>query len=195
MVRTRSEEKLNDIFLHLCTSPEIRVKFSNTRYHLPLPTLKPIKSNSCSDLTEIEQTHMTDGKPTEDSDTLDLTTTFYFTLHEQKTVKDRARFNYIPLTSMESTGFTLQSSSYTANRSFSLFGSPLTNNSETSTDGPYSSIESDFHPFECFSNDRTLPMIWVTERDHANICADIFFSKLIVFGFFKQNKLPLAFSL
>lgn len=57
MVRSRSETNLNRIFIDLCTSPNVRRKFdgqvkNRTKVHSQLPTLQPIRSNSCSKIDD-----------------------------------------------------------------------------------------------------------------------------------------------
>ena len=149
MVRSRSETKLNDIFLDLCISPKNRVKNGHAHSYAPLPPLKPIRSNSCSDLTQSVrdaiQTPLTNNtKAVEDTDTLDLTSTFYTTLHERKNPEERPRLQSTPLAPLESTGFTLQPPTFGMNRSVSLFGSPPRSTLQSSTTRPYASIDREF---------------------------------------------------
>jgi hypothetical protein len=122
MVRSRSETNLNRIFVDLCTSPEIRTKLSHQRnhqrqYHPPLPTLQPIKSNSCSNINQLEEnlnqsssSSSFTNDQTEQRDTLnDLT---YLQPPESTAV---------PLVPMESTGFTVQPTTFSINHSLKLF--------------------------------------------------------------------------
>lgn len=128
MVRSRSETHLNRIFLDLCTSPELRSKYGNTRkvqreYNPPLPTLQPIKSVSCTNLTQILQNN-TRLPVTDDAETeaLDLTVP----LPPRKRSITHTPPITTPLIPMESTGFLVETPRLT-NRSATLFETTLLN--------------------------------------------------------------------
>jgi hypothetical protein len=117
MVRSRSETNLNRIFVDLCTSPNLRTKHEHQinyqrQYHPRLPTLQPIKSNSCSNINELTQnlTESTSSIASDQAEQRDSSNV----LSPESTA--------IPLVPMESTGFTVQiTNSLTSNRSLKLF--------------------------------------------------------------------------
>ena len=117
MVRSRSETNLNNIFLDLCTSAEIRkncehLRKNQRRWNPPLPTLTPIKSSSCSDLTKISQDyHRSSFVNTPDDETLDLITSPPLPTLARKNTPVVQKSSATPLIPMESTGFTIQRSS------------------------------------------------------------------------------------
>jgi len=136
MVRSRSETNLNKIFLELCTSPSIRNKFgqirNNQRQHNPpLPSLQPIKSISCTDLTKIHQ----DDKNNIQSifmddtqmETLDLTVPLQLPSTRSTT---STTLTTLPLIPMESTGFAIEPSTCITNNSTLLFETTLINSTE-----------------------------------------------------------------
>ncbi|UJR37918.1 hypothetical protein I4U23_030605 [Adineta vaga] len=147
MVRSRSETNLNRIFLDLCTSPEIRSKNGHIRNnqrqrHPPLPTLTPIKSNSCSDLTKPLQNTLSPTStsfdeqqlsppptPPSSTETLSLPISLARPSLTAKKSIEPASAPIIPLIPTESTGFVVQSPSYHTNTSVSLFGTALINTS------------------------------------------------------------------
>ncbi|CAF0864263.1 unnamed protein product [Rotaria sp. Silwood1] len=129
MVRSRSETNLNRIFIDLCTSPAVRSKFGGQRNNQrqcpsPLPSLKPIKSNSCSNIDELSQ-HISSSLPIENNQ------------KEQKNTVDQATVQQVPvlgnqsvessgaatpsLAPMESTGFSVQTTSFPNHHSLTLF--------------------------------------------------------------------------
>jgi hypothetical protein len=132
MVRSRSETNLNRIFFDLCTSPEIRRKHGDQpnhqrQYHPPLPSLQPIKSNSCSNINEL-------------SDNLNESTSSFASdqaeQHEpvhRTTLQPPGSSTAIPLVPMESTGFTVQATAVTTQRSLKLFETGSINHSKTSS--------------------------------------------------------------
>jgi hypothetical protein len=129
MVRSRSEANLNRILFDLCTTPEIRSKHEHIRnnqrqHHPPLPTLKPIRSNSCSDLSKTSQNVIQIPLSSLDdhqTNTLDMMTPVRLSPLEPKNSIEKTKSPTVPLMPMESTGFTVQTTSYFANRSLSLF--------------------------------------------------------------------------
>jgi hypothetical protein len=130
MVHSRSETNLNRIFIDLCTSPQIRSKHGHQpnnqrQYHPPLPILKSIKSNSCSNINELEQTCTEslscDSDHTEQRDTLDLPSLPPSPLVRTDSIGSSGSAS-IPLVPMASTGFTVQTASPLVNRSVPLFG-------------------------------------------------------------------------
>lgn len=148
MVRSRSETHLNRIFLDLCTSPEVRRKHGNIQrqYNPPLPTLQPIKSISCTDLTTIPQNDIQLTNTNEsDQESLDLMSPFPSSLSSPPSplpviiepVVHTTAIN-IPLIPMESTGFAVfdttptVTSTYSITRSSTLFEKTLLNCSGTS---------------------------------------------------------------
>ncbi|CAF1249180.1 unnamed protein product [Rotaria sp. Silwood1] len=129
MVRSRSETNLNRIFIDLCTSPAVRNKFGDQRNNQrqcpsPLPSLKPIKSNSCSNIDELSQ-QISSSLPIENNQ------------KEQKNTVDQATVQQVPvlgnqsvessgaatpsLAPMESTGFSVQTTSFPNHHSLTLF--------------------------------------------------------------------------
>ena len=128
MVRSRSETNLNRIFLNLCTSPQLRPKNghqTNQREHNPpLPHLQPIKSVSCTDLTNIQADHQLSCINENESEDLDLLTPLPVSSKEPMTPST------IPLSSMESTGFIVQSGTSILNRSPFSFETTLLNTTE-----------------------------------------------------------------
>ena len=124
MVRSRSETNLNRIFYDLCTSPALRSQHPHQQrqYHPPLPKLKPIKSNSCSNLDDLAKNVMSSPRMITTDDQSD-------TLTSLSAPKSTA----VPLTIMESTGFTFQPLSVTAQKSISLFETLVINHTETSS--------------------------------------------------------------
>jgi hypothetical protein len=130
MVRTRSQTNLNRIFIDLCTSPELRSKNEHIRnkqrHHLPpLPSLKPMRSNSCSDLTttspSFTQTLSLDYKEPETPD-VNISRQLSPLGPKQSIASDA--LTGAPLMPTTSTGFTVQTPSYLTNRSISLFETP-----------------------------------------------------------------------
>lgn len=111
MVRTRSETNLNQIFSTLCDSPEVRPRTQHRRGNPPLPLLKPLRSNSCSDLPDATQTDR--PKTAEDpiihqSQTLDVHSTSFSLPLQRKLAISPYETTAIRLTPMESTGFNVQ---------------------------------------------------------------------------------------
>jgi hypothetical protein len=117
MVRSRSETNLNRIFVDLCTSPDLRTKHEHQinyqrQYHPPLPTLQPIKSNSCSNINDLAE-NLTESTSSFDSDQVEKGNSSNLLSRESTAV---------PLTPMESTGFTVPvTTSLTMNHSLKLF--------------------------------------------------------------------------
>lgn len=119
MVRSRSETNLNRIFIDLCTSPALRSKYdhqSNTprQTHLGLPTLLPIKSNSCSNMdpslltsTNVSSRSSLENDQTEHMNTSDEKMTESTPVSDEPNTKPRERSS-VSLAPMESTGFTVQ---------------------------------------------------------------------------------------
>jgi hypothetical protein len=132
MVRSRSETNLNRIFFDLCTTPEIRRKHGDQtnqqrQYHPPLPRLQPIKSNSCSNINELSD-NLNESNSSFTSDQTDEQ-------HEpvnRTTLQPPKSSTAIPLVPMESTGFTVQATAVTAQRSLKLFETSSTNNTKKS---------------------------------------------------------------
>lgn len=120
MVRSRSETSLNRIFYDLYLSPEARSKHQHTRSQNqrksepPLPTLKPIKSISCSDLTQaLENPSVPSFIDESESETLDLTIPLKL---PPLTRKGGLHVRPPPITTLvpiESTGFVIQPTSTT----------------------------------------------------------------------------------
>ena len=103
MVRSRSETNLNRIFVDLCTSPDQRSTHNQQRrFHPPLPNLQTIKSNSCSNLNELVESSISNEQ--ED-------------VNRVQTPDDTT----VPLIPMESTGFTVQTTTLTTHQSLKLF--------------------------------------------------------------------------
>ena len=147
MVRSRSEANLNRILIDLCTSPSIRSKNEHIRnnprwHHPPLPTLKSIKSNSCSDLTKPstpilpvtsvsldEETIPPSPSPTAQPETSSLPLSFQ---RSPLTAKRSVALSSTPIVQLiptESTGFVVQTPSYLTQTSLSLFETNLINSS------------------------------------------------------------------
>ena len=127
MVRSRSETNLNRIFVDLCTSPDLRSKVPHQRqYHPPLPTLKSIKSNSCSNIDELLQS--TVESPPVDVERNDL-------LAPKKSHQSTS----IPLVPMASTGFVLQPTSPSSQTSLSLFETLTINHTRKTSSLPVAS--------------------------------------------------------
>jgi hypothetical protein len=117
MVRSRSETNLNRIFIDLCTSPDIRRKHGHQRqYHPPLPALQPIKSNSCSNISELEQ-NLTEASS---ANSVQTEKTDLASLSPTPLMRKESDATAIPLVPMESTGFTVQPAPNT-HRSIALF--------------------------------------------------------------------------
>ena len=122
MVRSRSETNLNRIFVDLCTSPMLRPRHEKPRqYHPPLPTLKPIRSNSCSNIDVVsDQFAQLKTKESAEVECLDLTVPLLPPL--LRTSNASIRPTAISLTPMQSTGFIVQPTSLAqTTRPFSLF--------------------------------------------------------------------------
>ena len=124
MVRSRSETNLNNIFLDLCTSPEVRSKCTNTRppqraSNPPLPALKPIISISHPDLTQISQDDESQSSPLFNigTDTLDLTSSFPLPSPIRREHSPATSLNATPLSPMESTGFVVQTTTFACSSS------------------------------------------------------------------------------
>ena len=129
MVRSRSETNLNRIFVDLCTSPEFRPKVAHQRqYHPPLPTLKSIKSNSCSNIDELLQN----------------------TLDDERSVilapRPSKPSTSIPLVPVESTGFVVQSPMPLINHSLSLLETLTINHTRNTSSLPMAAQKPSFHP-------------------------------------------------
>ncbi len=127
MVRSRSETNLNRILIDLCTTPEIRRKHGDQQrqYHPPLPTLQPIKSNSCSNINSLTD-NLNESTASSVSDEIQQ--------HEsvkRTTLQPPNPTAAVPLVPMESTGFTV--TSVTAQRSLKLFETLSINNSKKSS--------------------------------------------------------------
>jgi len=142
MVHSRSETNLNRIFLDLCTSPEIRRKHGqqeNTQrqYHPPLPSLKPIKSNSCSNIDEVSQTFndslLFDSDQMEQNNTLDLKTLQPISPMQNLSVESSSQSTAVPLVPIESTGFTVPTTSMSTHCSFNLFETLSINHTKKSS--------------------------------------------------------------
>jgi hypothetical protein len=142
MVHSRSETNLNRIFLDLCTSPEIRRKHGqqeNTQrqYHPPLPSLKPIKSNSCSNIDEVSQTFndslLFDSDQIEQNNTLDLKTLQPTSPIQNLSVESSSQSTAVPLVPIESTGFTVPTTSISTHHSFNLFETLSINHTKKSS--------------------------------------------------------------
>ncbi len=89
-----------------------------------MPTLKPIRSNSCSDLSKTSQNVIQIPLSSLDdhqTNTLDMMTPVRLSPLEPKNSIEKTKSPTVPLMPMESTGFTVQTTSYFANRSLSLF--------------------------------------------------------------------------
>lgn len=144
MVRTRSETNLNRIFVDLCISPELRSKNGHIRnnhrqHHPPLPTLKPMKSNSCSDLTKTSQNStQTSSLDDNQTETLDLYSTVELPSIEPEQSIGNTATTTVPLMPTPSTGFTVETPSFLTNRSISLFETPLINTAKQSDKKPSS---------------------------------------------------------
>lgn len=133
MVRSRSETNLNRIFVDLCTSPELRPKVAHQRqYHPPLPTLKSIKSNSCSNIDELLQNTLDDER------SVILVT------------RPSNQSTSIPLVPMASTGFVVQPPMPLINQSLSLLETLTINHTRPTSSlpiaAPVVSQKPSFHP-------------------------------------------------
>jgi hypothetical protein len=142
MVHSRSETNLNRIFLDLCTSPEIRRKHGqqeNTQrqYHPPLPSLKPIKSNSCSNINEVSQTFdeslLFDSDQIEQNNTLDLETLQPTSPMQNVSIESSPQSTAVPLVPIESTGFTVPATSISTHCSLKLFETLSINHTKKSS--------------------------------------------------------------
>jgi hypothetical protein len=128
MVRSRSETNLNRIFFDLCTSLEVRTTHDHQKtpprqYHRPLPSLQAIKSNSCSNLNELTP-NLAESSSSFASD---------HTEQLESTKLQPIESTAIPLVPMESTGFTVQTTtSITPQLSFKLFETLTINHSKKS---------------------------------------------------------------
>ena len=123
MVHSRSETNLNRILVDLCTSPTVRPRHDKPRqYHPPLPTLKPIRSNSCSNIDDVVS-HLTQLNTEERSAELEcLDLTVPYSLPTLRSSNASIRPTAISLTPMPSTGFIVQPTSHVQTTpSFSLF--------------------------------------------------------------------------
>ncbi|CAF1170259.1 unnamed protein product [Rotaria sordida] len=129
MVRSRSETNLNRIFIDLCTSPDVRSKFGHQRNiqqqsNRPLPSLKPIKSNSCTNINELSSNLIAsssiENNEREQADTLNLTTV-QATSHLENQSIESSRLTTTSLVPMESTGFAVQTTSCPNHHSLTLF--------------------------------------------------------------------------
>ncbi|CAF4338515.1 unnamed protein product [Rotaria sp. Silwood2] len=125
----RIETNLNRIFIDLCTSPEVRNKFGHQRnkqlqHNPPLPSLKPIKSNSCSNIDElsqhIESSLSIENNQKEQIDTLDLINTATLPILENPS-NEPSHSTAASLVPMESTGFAVQTTSFPNHHSLTLF--------------------------------------------------------------------------
>lgn len=136
MVRSRSETNLHRIFIDLCTSPQARSKYEHAKtdqrpHHQPLPPLKTIKSNSCSNIKEIQANSIASPSPSsfenvrdEQNDVLDRTTIETASSIQQEIAKPR-RSTATLLVPMESIGFSVQT---TSDQSLPLFETLTTSN-------------------------------------------------------------------
>ncbi|CAF1255399.1 unnamed protein product [Rotaria sordida] len=129
MVRSRSETNLNRIFIDLCTSPDVRSKFGHQRNiqqqsNRPLPSLKPIKSNSCTNINELSSNLIAsssiENNEREQADTLNLTTV-QATSHLENQSIESSRLTTTSLVPMESTGFAVQTTPCSNHHSLALF--------------------------------------------------------------------------
>ena len=118
MVRSRSETNLNKIFLDLCTSPEVRSKHGHSNNHQrtsnpPLPTLQSIKSVSNPDLNKISENEpQTSSVISMDNESLDLTTPLPIPPLARHELPVTEASVATPLIPMESTGFTVQTTTW-----------------------------------------------------------------------------------
>ncbi|CAF4360982.1 unnamed protein product [Rotaria socialis] len=120
MVRSRSETNLNRIFIDLCTSPQARRKYKHERndqqqHHSPLPTLKPIKSNSCSNIKELQPNSIaspssssSESVQDEQNDVLHRTTIEPTSIAQQQEIVEPQGSTTTLLVPMQSTGFSIQ---------------------------------------------------------------------------------------
>ena len=115
MVRSRSETNLNRIFYDLYLSPEARSKHQHIRSQdqrksePPLPTLKPIKSISCSDLTQASENPIAPPSIDESElESLDLTIPLKLPPLTRKGGLQVRPAAITPLVPIESTGFAIQ---------------------------------------------------------------------------------------
>ena len=114
MVHSRSEGRLNQIFLDLCTSPKVHHRHHGQRnyprqYHPPLPKLKPIKSNSCSNVKDLVKEHDESLPSDNDNDKSD-DNLFQTNSPAGALAKRKSSLLVLTspcLTSMQSTGFTV----------------------------------------------------------------------------------------
>lgn len=110
MVRSRSENNLNRIIFDLCTSPQERAKHLHERtYHPPLPSLKAVRSNSCSDIDNLSSNSVSSGR--------------------ESPIKSTATL----LVPMQSTGFSTDMNVTSSANTLHLFGSWTVNDSKTSS--------------------------------------------------------------
>lgn len=155
MVRSRSETTLNRIFYDLYLSPELQSKHEHTqrqdqrRSEPPLPTLKPIKSISCSDLTEeVKKVSASSSTHESESETLDLTIPWKLPPLTRKGGLEVQPAPISPLMPSESMGFVTQSTT-------TLINSAAKSSTHISTLPIHSSqLHSSFH-YEKFHS--TLP--------------------------------------
>jgi len=167
MVRSRSETNLNRIFLDLCTNPELRthghMRHNQRQYNPPLPTLKPIKSISCSDLTKTVQDAVQSSSIDDTQiETLDLTIPLQLPQSRSKESIACTTLTAASLIPMESTGFTVQISTCSTDRSISLFETTLTNSTEEFHE-QYSSFQTKYSPLQNSSNNKKIQTKSVTD--------------------------------
>ncbi|CAF3748393.1 unnamed protein product [Rotaria sordida] len=141
MVRSRSQTNLNKIFLDLCTSPEVRSKHVHTqntqrKYH---PTLKSIKSRSCSDLSNLsEDTFQSSSSSSSNNNQIQETPKLNNTIRHRllplgprKAIISKTS-NVNSVTPMESTGFAIQTPTSPRDDSMSLLQTTLKNSTDKS---------------------------------------------------------------
>ncbi|CAF1298206.1 unnamed protein product [Rotaria magnacalcarata] len=124
MVRSRSETNLNRIFIDLCTSPQARRKYEHERndqrqHHPPLPTLKTIKSNSCSNIQELQPDSIASSSPSsfenvqdEQNDVLHRTNIEPTPIVQQQEIVKPRESTTTLLVPMQSTGFSIQTTTH-----------------------------------------------------------------------------------
>ena len=176
MVHSRSETNLNRIFMDLCTSPAIRRKHGHQannqrRYHPPLPSLKPIKSNSCSNIDDISQTFTESSSFNSNqivqNNTLDLTTSPP-TSPTQKISIEPLQSTTVPLVPIESTGFTVQTTSLSTHHSLQLFETLSINHTKKSSSHERTPKENTRSTFVSLPTNSATPSQDLEQNDFVN---------------------------
>lgn len=139
MVRSRCQSNSNRIFLDLCTSPALRSKYQQAQngpglQNKMLPTLKSMKSNSCSNLVGLSlnmiQPSISGNDETDQTEQLERTTDRPLSLLIAKKSNDSIKSTSIPLVPTESTGFIVQVSKLSTKRSIPEFNTTSVNHSK-----------------------------------------------------------------